>query len=182
MNIILIGGRGIGKTTISTILSKKLNKKRISTDAEIQQTTHQTIPEIIKNQGWHAFRDIEYEICKNIGNLNDVIVDTGGGVIIDLDANGNEIWSERKIQSLKKNGTTVLLTCSIDTQVSNILESEHRPSLDGKQSAAEEIEAVMNRRNPWYEKAADYVVDVDGKSMEGVADEVIGILGMRNEE
>ncbi|HDX9635626.1 TPA: AAA family ATPase [Bacillus cereus] len=39
MNIILIGPRGIGKTTVAKILAEKLNKKYISLDAESKNIT-----------------------------------------------------------------------------------------------------------------------------------------------
>lgn len=119
-----------------------------------------------KKGDWHAFRDLEYRVVKKISKMNDVIVDCGGGVIVDLDADGNEIYSSRKIKALKKSGTIVWLKGDIKRLVDKVKNKPERPSLDDLKSAEE----IMNHRLPFYEKAADLIIDIEGKKRQEIAD------------
>jgi shikimate kinase len=62
-NIFLIGYRATGKTTISDILSKKLNKKVIHMDQNIIKQIGR-IDEFVKKNGWKEFRKVETNLLK----------------------------------------------------------------------------------------------------------------------
>lgn len=173
MNIILIGGRGVGKTTLASILGKKLNQTVYSTDELIEDASQKTIPELVEQEGWQVFREYEYRICCKLGELDEVIIDAGGGIMVDLDEDGNEIWSERKMEALKKNGVVFLLTTSIEDQMKNIESGHYRPSLTGTNSPTGELAEVMERRKEFYERAADHVISTENKNLDDCAEEVI---------
>ena len=59
MNIVLIGYRGTGKSSVAGILADRLGWKHISTDAEIIVRAKQSIPDIVKAFGWDYFRNLE---------------------------------------------------------------------------------------------------------------------------
>lgn len=171
MNIILIGMRGAGKSNVSRRLAVLTKRPVMSSDTLIEyENGGHTIAEIIaKNKGdWHAFRDMEFEVTRKIAAMDGVIVDCGGGIIVDLDEDGNEVYSKRKIQALKKNGKIIWLKGDIKRLVEKVKNKPERPTL----SAVRDAEEIMNRRLPFYQKAADIVIDIEGKKRTEIAESI----------
>ncbi|MDH5774287.1 MAG: shikimate kinase, partial [Nitrospirota bacterium] len=82
MNIILIGYRGTGKSTVAKILGQRLGRQVISTDAEIVKEAGQSIPQIVEQFGWDHFRQLETQMCQKLQDQTNLVVDTGGGLIL----------------------------------------------------------------------------------------------------
>ena len=163
MNIALIGMRGAGKSKISRRLASAMKRDVLSSDLLIQYDNEaRTIPQIIEdnNGDWRAFRDMEYATLKKITALDNNIIDCGGGIIVDIDSDGNEIYSSRKVDLLRQSSKIVWLKGDISRLAAKVKGDANRPSLSSIKSAEE----VMRRRLPFYEKAADIVVDVEEKS------------------
>lgn len=161
MNIVLIGMRGAGKSNISRRLSVLTKRDVVSSDLLIQYDNEaKTIPEILEtHQGsWQAFRHLEYNVVTKISALDGVIIDCGGGIIVDIDGNGDEIFSKRKVDLLRKNGKIIWLKGDIARLAAKTKGDAKRPTLDETKSAEE----VMQRRLPFYEEAADIIIDVEG--------------------
>ena len=57
-NIALIGFMGTGKTAVGQILAKKLGRKFLELDLLIEQKAGKSIPEIFKQDGEIAFREL----------------------------------------------------------------------------------------------------------------------------
>jgi len=172
MNIILIGMRGAGKSNVSRRLAVLTKRTVLSTDTLIEyENAAKTIAQIIAdNKGnWRAFRDMEYAVVKKIAAMDGVIVDCGGGVIVDLDKNGNEVFSKRKVEALKKSGTIVWLKGDIKRLVEKVKNKAERPTLDLTRSTEE----TMRRRLPFYEKAADIIIDIEGKKRPELAEMIV---------
>jgi shikimate kinase len=168
MNIVLIGMRGAGKSKVSRRLSVLTKRDVLSSDLLIQYDNGgKSIADILAaHKGdWRAFRDMEYETIKKITALDGNIIDCGGGVIVDIDEDGHEIFSERKINLLRKSGRIIWLKGDIKRLASKVKIDAQRPSL----SETKSVEDVMNRRLPFYEKAADMVINIEGKSRKEVA-------------
>jgi len=161
MNIVLIGMRGSGKTTIGKLLAKRLGKQFIEMDELIVQRLGQTIPEIVNRYGWQKFRDAEAEITREVSRLDNVVNATGGGVVT----------REENIRELKKKGKLVWLKANTDTLLRRIGNDQSRPSLTGK-SQREDMEAVLAERSPIYQRVADFIVDTEGKMPEEVAEAI----------
>lgn len=162
MNIVLIGMRGVGKSNISRRLSLFTKWPVLSTDLLIEyENGGKSIQEIIAGNGsdWRAFREMEFQVVQKIANFDQVIVDCGGGVIVDLADDGSEIYSERKVNLLKENGQVVWLKDDIEYLAAKVKGDQRRPTLDETKSAEE----LMRRRIPFYEEAADLVIDIEGR-------------------
>ncbi|HEX5543910.1 MAG TPA: shikimate kinase [Nitrospira sp.] len=162
MNIVLIGYRGTGKSSVATVLENRLGWERVSTDAEIVARAKQSIPEIVQAFGWEYFRDLESEICREVGSKDRLIIDTGGGAIL----------RPQNVEALKVNGRLFWLTAEIPTIETRIGGGTQRPSLTGSKSFIEEIADVLEERRPKYRAAADHVIPTDQQSVTHVADTI----------
>jgi len=166
MNIVLIGMRGSGKTTVGKLLARKLDKQFIEMDELIVQRAGKSIPEIVSRYGWEKFREVEEQITREVAELDNVVNATGGGVVT----------REKNIHQLKKKGKLVWLKANLDTLLRRIGDDQYRPSLTGR-SPREDLEAVLTERAPIYQRVADFIVDTEGKRPEEVAEAIIELLG-----
>lgn len=177
-NIVLIGGRATGKTTIAQLLAAKTTMPLYDMDHLISYEAHGlSIPDIVKQRGWHVFRDIEMLVALKLSNLQGVIIATGGGVICDQDEKNTQSYSDRKVQALKKNGMIIWLTCSLTTQLERMGTDPNRPSLSGNQTAREELESIMAQRSPWYKQAADHSIETDTLSEDAIVEQIRTLAG-----
>ncbi|MDQ6734403.1 MAG: shikimate kinase [Nitrospirota bacterium] len=166
MNIVLIGYRGTGKSSVASVLASRLRWERVSTDAEIVTRAKQSIPEIVKSFGWEHFRNLESEVCREVGGKDHLIIDTGGGVIL----------RPQNIETLKANGRLFWLTAEIPTIEARIGGDTQRPSLTGTKSFIEEIADVLEERCPKYRAAADHVIPTDHQSVAQVVDAIRALM------
>ena len=162
-NVVLIGYRGTGKSTVGGIVTARLGRILVSTDAEIVKLVGQSIPEIVEQNGWEHFRDLETKVCQELAGRTGLVIDTGGGAIL----------RSQNVEILKGTGTLFWLTASVSTITQRIGRDSQRPSLTGVKSFLDEIQDVLRERTPKYQAAADYVIETDGKSVTQVADEIL---------
>lgn len=165
MNIVLIGMRGSGKTTVGKILAEKLGRGFVEMDELVVRRAGMSIPEIVKKQGWPGFRDIESAVCREVAALDNIVNATGGGVIT----------REENIAALRKNGKLIWLQISLEKILERIGEDPSRPSLTGR-STRDDMAAVLAERTPIYRRAADHAVLTDNKTAEEVAAEILKLL------
>lgn len=168
MNIIFIGPRGVGKSKVSRKLSKLCGMSVISTDMiACYELGGKTIPAYIREckGDWRPFRDLEFHILQRLTSANDIIVDCGGGIIFDVNENGKEILSTRKIDLLRKIGKIIALNQKISYLKEKVKEDFSRPSL----SNTESYEQILQRRIPLYNSVADIQLHIDDMETEEVA-------------
>jgi len=166
MNIVLIGYRGTGKSTVGKALAAKLGRAVVSTDQEIIRRAGRTIPEIVAGHGWEYFRDLESDVCKDLAGQNNLVIDTGGGAIL----------RKQNVEVLKQNGLLFWLTASVETIASRIGGDTQRPSLTGTKSFVEEIEDVLSERTPSYQAAADHTLCTDARSVNQLVESILRLL------
>ena len=166
MNIVLIGYRGAGKSTVGRLLASRLGRVLVSTDAEIVKRAQCTIPQIIAQEGWEYFRDLESGICRELAGRDQLVIDAGGGAILRT----------QNIEALKKNGTVFWLTASFETIVKRIGNDNQRPSLTGTKSFLDEIQDVLRERMPKYQAAADHVIATDHRSINQLVETVLTLM------
>lgn len=103
-NIVLIGMPGCGKSTIGKLLAQETGHKFIDTDEEIVKKIGKTIPDIFAEVGESGFRKIESEVIKEISSVQNAVIATGGGAVLNKD----------NVRSLKENGRIYFIDRSLD--------------------------------------------------------------------
>jgi shikimate kinase len=166
MNIVLIGYRGTGKSSVGRLLAARLGRALVSTDAEIVKRAHRTIPEIVAQEGWEHFRDLESDICGEFASRDLLVIDTGGGAILRT----------QNVEALKRNGTLFWLEASVGTITKRIGRDTQRPSLTGTKSFVDEIQDVLRERTPKYQAAADHVITTDDRSINQLVEAILTLV------
>jgi shikimate dehydrogenase len=165
MNIVLIGMRGSGKTTVGRILAQKLGRELVEMDELIARKAGLSVAEIVEKYGWAKFRAIEEEITNEVAARDNIVNAAGGGVVT----------REQNMQELKKNGILVWLKAGVETLVGRVGEDSQRPLLAGR-TRREDVEITLSGRMPLYQRAADLVVDTENKMPEELAEAIIKSL------
>jgi shikimate kinase len=169
MNIVLIGYRGTGKSVVGAILARRLNMRYIGMDAAIVESAGMAIPQIVEKSGWPGFRDLESAQAKELAGLDNLVIDTGGGII----------ERQENIEALQKSAMIFWLKARVDTIVSRIQGDTQRPPLTTGKSFTEEVAEVLGRRISRYESAAHHAIDTDDLTPEEIADRIMELWWMK---
>ena len=161
-NIVLVGPMGSGKTTIGRRLARELNQDFFDTDHEIIDKTGVSIDHIFDIEGEEGFRERESKILENLCQMSNIILATGGGIVI--------LPKNRKI--LKKAGQIVYLSSSVDQLLRRTDKSKTRPLLENSTDRKKTITELVEARDVYYREVASIVVDTTGKKLR----EVINII------
>ena len=144
------------------MLGKESGYPVLNMDDKIVEKAGMSIPEIVEKFGWDSFRDMESEIAEQVSNLDNHIIDTGGGVIL----------RDKNVENLRKNSKVFLLEADVPAIAKRIKRGTHRPSLTSGKSFVDEIEEVLAQRREKYKKAADYIIDTSKLSPSDVAEKI----------
>lgn len=166
MNLVLIGYRGTGKTTIGRRLAEELGLSYVGLDEELVRREGLSIPEIVARRSWAYFRDREEALVAEYAARDGQVIDTGGGVVT----------RPANVERLRRGGVVVLLRSEIPDIVSRIGGDTQRPSLTGEKSFTEEVADVLREREPLYRSAADHVVDTSQLSVDEAVREIAGLF------
>lgn len=164
-HLFLIGFMGVGKTSTSKELGKKLQVEEVDTDAMIVEMEQRSIPEIFEQSGEAYFRQVETGTLDALAEEEPCIVSCGGGMAM----------REENVQKMKAIGTVVFLTAKPETIYSHVKDSDNRPLLNGNMNVPY-IKQLMEMREPKYTAAADIQIETDDCTPEEVADKTIAAL------
>ena len=168
MNIVLIGFRGTGKSTVGRLLAKHLERDFIDSDKYIEDSTEKTIKSIFEEDGEEGFRKIEADTIAELSKADNKVISTGGGAVL----------KEDNVRNLKDNGFLVLLEATPEIIHNRIGQDEkttqQRPSLTDKKPL-DEIKHLIEQREHAYKNAADYTINTSYVSCEDIVNEIITI-------
>jgi shikimate kinase len=169
MNIVLIGYRGAGKSTVGRRLATRLGREFVDADDLLEKRQGALIRDIVKSLGWEHFRAMEKRIIEEISSGDNLVIAPGGGAVLD----------DENVRSLKKNGLVIWLKADRQVLYRRMGEDPRtissRPTLTGK-GTLEEFEEVMAFREPFYQKAADIQLDTVDLEVEEVVERILSIL------
>ena len=140
-NLIIIGMSGAGKSTIGSLVSKKLNIKFIDIDSVLENDSKMKISEIFEQKGENFFRNLEEKITlKLLNSINNVISLGGGGFI-----------NEKIRKEVLKNNFSFWLNCDTQTLLNRIKNSNKRPIAFNLSDS--ELTELIAKRTKIYAKA-----------------------------
>ena len=164
-NIIIVGAMGSGKSTIGKLLAKKLDKKYIDTDYEIEVNNNCDISTFFERYGETSFREKESEILGALADINNHVISTGGGIIL----------KEENINLLKEIGLIVFLDIGLKAQIKRVKYRKHRPLLKNDDLYIQ-LKKLKKNRDPIYISISDYIIDVSNKDKNAVVEEIYNKL------
>jgi len=145
---------GAGKTSVGRFLAKRLNKTFYDCDQEIERRTGVKIPVIFDIEGEPGFRAREMAILRELVELHDIVLATGGGAVL----------TENNRDLLKQNGTVVYLRATIDELWRRTRHDRNRPLLQTADSRAT-LQQLLEQRDPLYRETAHIIIETGDQNL-----------------
>lgn len=165
--IILVGFRATGKSSVGRLLAEHLGVEFLDMD-QVLTERHGEISRVVAEHGWDWFRVREKELLRELVDLEEGVIATGGGAVLH-----RELWP-----SMRESGLVVWLTSTLELicqrLASDPASTSQRPSLTGRDVRAETA-TVLAEREPLYRAAAHLAVD-SNRPVAEVAGEIEEIL------
>ena len=140
-NLVLLGMMGSGKSTMGSVISKKLNIKFYDTDKFIEKETDMKINEIFKEKGETFFRSLEEKIILKILQSSNSVISLGGGSFIN----------QKIREEVITNNLSIWLNWKNSTLINRIKNSKKRPLATNLKT--NELIKLIEERSKIYEKA-----------------------------
>jgi shikimate kinase len=158
-NVILIGYRGCGKTSVGRLLARHLQYTFVDTDDRIVAAAGRPISEIFARDGEGAFRKLEAEVVRGLARGTGQVISVGGGAVLLADNR----------DALRAAGPCVWLTAAPEVLHARLQTDARtaasRPPLTDRE-ALEEIRHLLAERAPLYAALADHVIETTGMSVQ----------------
>ena len=154
---VLLGFMGAGKSTIARNLAPDF----VDMDTLIEERLGMPIARFFSEKGEAAFRQIEEEVLADLLKT-DQVISTGGGIVI----------SPRNRDLLKQNPENIYLKADFETlyQRISVDKDNQRPLF--LNNSKEDLAAIFDERQAWYEEVASQIVDVSRLSPEEIIEEL----------
>ena len=154
---VLLGFMGAGKSTIA----RGLDLNYLDMDSLIEKRLGMSIAEFFAEKGEAAFRQIESEVLAELLQ-RDQVVSTGGGVVI----------SQRNRDLLKTNSDNIYLKADFEILYQRISADKDNQRPLFLKNSKEELAAIFQERQAWYEEVASRILDVTKLSPEEIIEEL----------
>jgi len=158
---------GAGKTTIGRILARKLGKRFIDSDHEIEARSGASIPWIFEIEGEDSFRRREAEVLRDLCAEDGVVLATGGGAVLDA----------RTRAMLAARGTVIYLRANVHSIMLRVANDKNRPLLQTA-DPRRRLEELMAQREPLYREIARFVIDTGRPNVQSMIQTILDQLDL----
>ena len=161
-NIVFLGMMGSGKTSIGSLISKKLKVDFFDTDQSIEKNLNTSITKIFQEKGEKFFREFEQKITLQILKNKNIVVALGGGTFLN-----------KKIRDeILKNHISIWLNWDEITILKRIKNNPKRPIAFN--STNNELINLIKKRSNIYSKAL-YTINCNNLTKKQIIDEILKI-------
>ncbi len=167
-DLILLGPRGSGKTTVGRVVAERLGMAFVDLDEAIQHAAGRSIREIFADDGETGFRNQEAEALK-LSLQNPGVLATGGG-IVTVEENRRLLRDIECLRVLLLADPAILYA----RIAADVMSATTRPALT-EHPGLDEVRHLLALRLPWYREVATHEVNVEGNMMD-VVDAVLAVL------
>ena len=168
-NLVLIGYRGTGKSTVARLLALKLGWDWVDVDVEIELRAGKSIAAIFVEDGEPMFRMVESQVLADLVRRDKTVLAAGGGAVIK-EVNRVTLRTAGRVIWLKAAVATILARVGADQTT-----ARRRPNLTTAGGEAEVVQ-LLSQREPFYRQCADLEIDTEGKTAAMVAAEILDRL------
>lgn len=168
--ITLVGYRGTGKSTVATLLARRLDCDWLDADAVLEARLGLTIADLVRLRGESAFRDAEAAMLRELVGSCAGVLATGGGVVLRRENRQLLREAGRPVAWLTAPATVIRARIAADP-----LTPQRRPALAGGDPLAE-VDATLEAREPLYREVADATFDTGASSAEQVVARIVAWL------
>lgn len=166
-NIFLVGLMGAGKTTVGRALARKLDKRFVDSDHEIEARTGASIPLIFEIEGEASFRQRESDAIRDLTAQSGIVLATGGGAVL----------RPENREYLKTRGTVIYLRASIQNILQRTSHDKNRPLLRTA-DPRQKLEQLAREREPLYLEVADMVIETGRPNVQSLVQHIISKLNL----
>ncbi len=150
-NIVLIGMRGAGKTTLGRELADRLGRPFVDTDDELARAEGADVDALLVRAGEAAFRRAEARVLRALAGRRGLVVATGGGAVLHGEP----------FAALCRDAHVIYLAAS-PGELQRRAARRPRPPLTAL-PPADECARLLAERDPLYRAAARSIVSVEDR-------------------
>jgi shikimate kinase len=169
VNVYLSGMIGSGKSTLGARLAARLGRPFHDLDRELERMIGRSFHDFVRDEGWLAFREVEYRVCKQFAALKGAVCALGGGTV-------RYDWN---LDALRGTGVLVFLGADLATLAARVRAAD-RPRVNPGVSLEEDLERIWRTSADRYRKTADLVYRTDaGRSVDEEVEDLTALLRAR---
>ena len=168
-NIYLCGLIGSGKTALGERLAAALDRPFLDLDREMDRQLGRSFHALVQEQGWLAFREVEYDLCRRFAGVKRSVIALGGGTV-------RYAWNR---DILRGAGFTILLEADLAVLAERVRRAD-RPRVTPGVSLEEDLRTIWGVSAHLYREAADLAYRTDtGKSLDEEVAELLAFIAQR---
>ena len=169
LNVYLCGLIGSGKTAIGERLAARLARPFLDLDREMDRELGRSFHALVQEEGWLAFREREYALCRRFAGLERHVVALGGGTV-------RYAWNT---DVLRGTGVMILLDAALGTLAQRVRHAD-RPRVNPGATLEDDLRRIWSATGHLYREAADIIYRTDaGKDLERETEEILALLAPR---
>ncbi|MDH4188895.1 MAG: shikimate kinase [Betaproteobacteria bacterium] len=154
-NIFIVGMMGAGKTTVGRLLARRLKRRFVDSDHEVERRCGVRIATIFEIEGEQGFRDREAQAIRQLAEEQGIVMATGGGAIL----------RDENRRRLASSGTVVYLHARPEALYERLRHDKSRPLLATEDPLAR-LGELYAQRDSLYRSIADLVIDTGAQSVQ----------------
>ncbi len=165
--VTLLGLRGAGKSTLGPLLAERLSVPFMELDPIVEQAAGMSLAQLFELHGERYYRRLEREtLARFLVENRRAVLATGGGIVTEPET----------LDLLSRNTVTVWLRADAREHWDRVVAQGDRRPMENRAQAMDELRALLDSRQPLYERAR-LKVDTSELTVDGAVDQIVAAVG-----